>query len=444
VLLLVILCAATALPTNAFSHGKRVHPKLGVKAARIVKRPSLPPGADNDKVFSAPVDAPAPVTAAPPQPSGPPSQPPTEPPPGTVTEPEPPGECTTTLPPGADASDAVSSATGGAVICLSSGSYSINVTEANKSSMVTVRPAPAATPSLEYSLLNQASNLRFEGLKFTGGIEALGPASNLQFVDNEFIGPFGIHANGQQESASTEVTDVLIEGNYLHDLDYTGNQGAANGYGITGSNGVSRFTITDNTIKSPASDYIQSATPVHWVVDRNTFLGPSLLGAHEDHQDLWQIFGGGKDITFTNNVARGTETQESLLFQEGAFENVVIENNLFDHDSHGFTCQIYQSTGLIFRSNTIIGSQWGCLFRDLASDPPGSGYEIDHNIFADTTEGPGLSEEGRAENWGTYDYNVSSDESADGLHSVRNWSPSWLDTTDYTPLGLPFAAGYLP
>ena len=349
-----------------------------------------------------------------------------------------------TLPPGADASNAVSSAAGGAVICLSSGSYSVNVTEANKSSMVTIRPAAGAFPTLDYSMLNQATNLRFQELKFTGGIEALGPSSKLQFVDNEFVGPFGIHANGQQESAGSEVTAVLIEGNYLHDLDYSGPQGAANGYGITGSNGVSHFTIANNTIKSPASDYIQSASPVDWVVDRNTVLGPSLLGDHEDHQDLWQIFGGGEDIAFTNNVARNTETQESLLFQEGAFRKVDVENNLFDHDSRGFTCQIYQSTGLIFRDNTIVGSRWGCLFRDLAADPPGSDYEVDHNVFADTAEGPGLSEEGRAGDWGAYDFNVSSDDSADGPHSVRNWSPSWLDPTDYTPLGLPFAAGYRP
>jgi len=362
----------------------------------------------------------------------------------TVIEPEPPVECTTTLPPGANASDAVSSAPGGAVICLSGGSYSVNVTKANKSSMVTIKPAPGATPSLGYSMLNQATNLRFQELKFTGGIEALGPASKLQFVDNEFVGPFGIHANGQQQSSGTEVTDVLVDGNYLHDLDYTGDQGTANGYGVTGSNGVSRFTIANNTIKSPASDYIQSASPVDWVVDHNTFLGPSLLGTHEDHQDLWQIFGGGENIAFTNNVARDTETQESLLFQEGAFKNVDIENNLFDHDSRGYTCQIYQSSGLIFRDNTVVGSHWGCLFRDLASSPGGSGYEIDHNVFAETEASVDVSEEGRAGDWGTYDYNVSSDNSAEGLHSVRNWSPSWLDTTSYTPLGLPFAAGYRP
>jgi hypothetical protein len=354
------------------------------------------------------------------------------------------GSCTQTLSSGANLSSAVSSAAGGAVICLNSGSYSVNVTKANKASMVTVKPAAGAAPTLSYSMLNQATNLRFQELKFTGGIEALGPASKLQFVDNEFVGPFGFHGNGQDQSSGTEVTDVLFDGNYLHDLDYSGNQGTANGYGITVSNGVSRITVTNNTIKSPASDYIQFASPNTVTIDHNTFLGPSLLGSHADHQDLVQIFGGGKNITFTNNVARDTETQESLLFQEGAFSNVVIENNLFDHDSRGYTCQLYQSSGMVFRNNTVVGSHWGCLFRDLASSSAGSGYQVDHNVFTNTAEGSDLSTEGRAGGWGTYDYNVSEDGSADGSHSVRNWSPSWSNTTNYTPLGLPFAAGYRP
>jgi hypothetical protein len=293
-------------------------------------------------------------------------------------------------------------------------------------------------------MLNQATNLRFEDLHFTGGIEALGPSSQLQFLDNEFSGPFGIHTNGQAASNGSKVTDVLIDGNNMHELDYTGSQGTANGYGVTASNGVARFTITDNTIKSPASDYIQFASPDTVVIDGNTFLGPSLLGSHQDHQDLVQIFGGGKNIAYTNNVARNTQTHESLLFQEGAFSNVRIENNLFDHDSRGYTCQLYQSTGMIFRGNTVVGSHWGCLFRDLASSAAGSGYQIDHNVFADTEASADISTEGRAGGWGTYDYNVSSDGSAGGSHSVRNWSPSWLDTTSYVPQGLGFTAGYRP
>jgi hypothetical protein len=353
--------------------------------------------------------------------------------------------CTQTLAAGANLSTAISNASGGAVICLPSGSYAgVNVSKANKASMVTVKAAAGATPSVGYSMLNQATNLRFEGLKFTGGIEALGPASQIQLVDNEFVGPFGFHANGQYASSRTEVTDVLIEGNYMHDLDYSGTQGTANGYGVTASNGVSRFTINDNTIKSPASDYVQSASPTDFTVDGNTFLGPSLLGSHEDHQDLWQIFGGGKNIRFTNNVARNTETQESLLFQEGAFSNVVVENNLFDHDSRGYTCQIYQSTGLVFRNNTIVGSHWGCLFRDLSSSSAGSGYQVDHNVFVGTQEGSDISTEGRAASWGTYDYNVSEDGSASGSHSVKNWAPSWVDTTSYVPKNLSITAGYRP
>ena len=51
---------------------------------------------------------------------------------------------------------------------------------------------------------------------------------------------------------------------------------------------------------------------------------------------------------------------------------------------------------------------------------------------------------GRSAGWGTYDYNVSDDSSASGSHSVKNWKPSWNNTTDYTPVGLSLSAGYRP
>jgi hypothetical protein len=351
--------------------------------------------------------------------------------------------CTQTLSPGASLSNAVSSAAADAVLCLDGGSWSFNLSGVDKSSPVTVRSADGTTASLGYSLLNDSSNLRFQDLRFTGGAEMVGSSDHIEFRDSEFTGEFGIRANGDEAGGGTVVTDVVIDGNYMHDLDYTGQPGSGSGYGVIAVNGVEHFTITDNTIESVAADYIQSASPVDFSVVGNTFLGPSLVGGHpQEHQDLWQIFGGGDDITFADNVARDTGTHESLLFQEGHFTNVVIENNLFDHDSRGYTCQLYQSTGLVFRNNTVVGSRWGCLFRDEASSAPGSGYQVDHNVFADTESDVDVSTEGRAGNWGTYDYNVSSDGSANGAHSVRNWSPSWVDTVDYSPLGLPFSAGY--
>jgi parallel beta helix pectate lyase-like protein len=350
--------------------------------------------------------------------------------------------CTRTLDGGSNISSAISVARGGATICLRGGAYAtIEATKVKKSPPVTIRSVPGDRATVKGVDLIDPSGLRFVALDLTDGISVSPSASNIRFVNNDITGRNGIYMFGDYRIGK-QIDNVLIEGNNIHDLDYSGSQETGYGYGIEGVGDVRNMTIRGNTIKSPASDYIQSATPVHWVVDHNTFLGPSLLGDHEDHQDLWQIFGGGRDVAFTNNVARYTGTQESLLFQEGAFRKVVVKNNLFDHDSRGYTCQIYQSNGLVFSHNTIVGSRWGCLFRDEASGPPGSRYRVENNVFAETRDGGDVSTEGRADGWGTYDYNVSSDNSAGGSHSLRRWSPRWAGTVTYAPLGLPFSAGY--
>jgi hypothetical protein len=350
--------------------------------------------------------------------------------------------CSRTLDAGSDVSAAISAARGGATICLKQGDYgAIEAAGARKSPAVTVRSVPGGRAKVSGIDLTDPSGLRFVALDLTEGVSVSPSASNIRFVGNDITGSNGIYMFGDYRIGK-RIENVLIQGNDIHDIDYSGSQETGYGYGIEGVGDVRKMTIRGNTIKSPASDYIQSATPVHWVVDRNTFLGPSLLGDHEDHQDLWQIFGGGRDIAFTNNVARYTGTQESLLFQEGAFRKVVVRNNLFDHDSRGYTCQIYQSSGLVFTHNTVVGSRWGCLFRDEASDPPGSGYRVEDNVFAETSDGGDVSTEGRAADWGSYDYNVSSDSSARGPHSVRRWAPRWAGPATYAPLGLPFAAGY--
>ena len=455
---LLVVFLASAFPSAAASRER-----IGLGQARVVKRAKHPPrghsvGLANPLTGGAtpspeaapqaprpgvPVDPPFPPFEAPGEEPPPVEPPPVEPPPLPPYEPPP---CDLTLAPGANLATAIGAAGGGTTICLDGGSWSLNLSGVKRSPAVTVRSADETTASVRYSLISRSAGLTLEGLSFTGGVEVVGASDHISFLHNEFSGEFGIRANGEQASAGTKVTDVTIEANYIHDLDYTGPQEVAKGYGVTAVNGVERFTIAANTIKSPASDYVQSASPVDFTVEGNTFLGPSLLGSHSDHQDLWQIFGGGRNITFADNVARYTETQESLLFQEGAFSNVVVENNLFDHDSRGYSCQIYQSTGLVFRRNTVVDSHWGCLFRDLGSSAPGSGYQVDHNIFVGTAEGSDISTEGRAAGWGTYDYNVSGDGSASGAHSVRDWAPSWQDTVNYLPTGQPFAlgAGYRP
>jgi hypothetical protein len=353
------------------------------------------------------------------------------------------GRCSQTLPPGADVAKAVRAAPGGATICLRGGSYGPIVADhLTKSPAVTVRAVRGAKPRVPGIELEHVSGLRFVSLHLTDEGVSVSPAgSRLAFLANDITGNRGIYLFGDYR-IGLRISHVRIAGNEIHDLDYTGDQETGYGYGVNGVGDVRHVIVAGNTIRSTASDYIQSASPVDWLVDGNTFLGPSLLGSHEDHQDLWQIFGGGTNVTFTNNVARNTGTQESLLFQEGTFENVVVTNNLFVNDSRGYTCQIYQSGGLVFRRNTIVGSRWGCLFRDLSSAPPGSGYRVERNIFVETRDGPGFSLEGGAGRWGTYAENVSDDGSASGSGSVRQWHPRWWNRAGYRPRGLPYPAGY--
>ena len=363
-----------------------------------------------------------------------------------------PAICTEFLDPKADLATALARAQPGAVICLRGGSYPggrIPADATDKSGFVTLQPAPGEKPAFTGELaFDGASYLRIQGLRFESGLKFQPAASHLELIGNVLTGVGGIFLFGdRREGGSTR--SILIQGNYIHDIDYNGWQGVYGGYGIRSIGSQDDVTVRGNEIKSVAADYIQTDVANDWTVDANTFLGPSLVAGHpQEHQDLWQVYAGGTGITFTNNVARRTGTSESLLFQltyaDDSFSHVTVTNNLLDHETHGYSCQIYQSTGLIFRANTIVGSRYGCLFRDDRRYGAGSGYAVDHNLFANTSDGADLGAEGRVPGWGNFDHNVSSDGSATGPGSVANWTPHWDNTDDYLPLNLAVPAGYRP
>jgi hypothetical protein len=360
--------------------------------------------------------------------------------------------CTRTLGPRMSLARALAKAQPGAVLCLRDGSYRggrIPAAATAKTDYVTVRPVPGQAPVIKGELaFDGARYLRLTGLAFRGGLRFAPAASNVQLIGNNLTGVGGIFFFGDSRQGGS-IDSVLIQGNFIHDIDYSGSQGVYRGYGIKSIGSQREFTVRGNTIKSVAADYLQTDVADDWTVEGNRFLGPSLVRGHpQEHQDLWQIYAGGRDIEFTNNVARNTGTSQSLLLQMSypgnRFAEVVVANNLFDHDSRGYSCQIYQSAGLVFRDNTIVGSRLGCLFRHDERFPEGSGYEVANNVFADIGTGSDIGIESSVLGWGTFDFNVSSDRSATGLGSVRGWRPRWTNTVDYQPLGLPFLAGYRP
>jgi Right handed beta helix region len=359
--------------------------------------------------------------------------------------------CTVTLFPGAPLARALRRAAPDDVVCLRGGSYRgarVPAAATRKRSTVTLTSAPGEPAVFTGELaFDGARHLRVEGIEFRGGLAFTPSASHVEVVDNDLTGPGGIFFFGDPGRGGS-VESVLIEGNRIHDIAYTGPQEVYRGYGIKAIGTQRDFTVKGNTIESVAADYIQTDQANGWTVEGNTFLGPSLVAGHpQEHQDLWQVYAGGSDVVFAHNVARGTGTSQSLLFQltypGNRFTDVTITDNLFDHDSRGYSCQIYQADGLLFRDNTVVGSRWGCLFRDDERYPPGSGYRVERNVFA-SREGPDMGVEGDAGRWGSYEYNVTADDTAIGPNSIREWTPEWEDTTEYRPLGLPFEAGYAP
>ncbi len=359
--------------------------------------------------------------------------------------------CTVTIGPGEDLSTALARSQPNAVVCLKNGDYPETSVPAEATAKRTgttvIQPVPGAEPAFTGELrFEGARHLKVTGLHFRSGLSFYPEAEDVQVVGNDLTGIGGIFFNGDSEEGGS-CREVLIADNRIHDINYTGPQDGYQGYGIKSVGTQSGFVVRGNTIKSVAADYIQTDVADDWTVEGNTFLGPTLVGTHpQEHQDLWQDYAGGHDMTFRDNVARNTGTAESLLFQltypDDRFDRVTVENNLFDHDSVGFSIQIYQVHGLTFTDNTVVGSRFGAVFRQDPRYPPGSDYRVERNVFAEAQEGEEFAFEDEIQDWGTFDYDVTSDGSAIGPHSVRNWQPRWEDETNYKPLGLPISAGF--
>jgi len=400
--------------------------------------------------------------------------------------------CGVTVSPGVGvgviAGDVVSAADG-STVCLAGGSYpSIHIEGAVHGSYVTVRPVAGATATVAGIEVADSSFLRFQGLHMTQGFNMRdGSASashDYQFVDNTFEEPhYGVVLYG----GSAPIKKVLIEGNHFNHVVFTEqigegrvgecHAGYAEGAGVTlfYAEGV---TIAHNTFDEVDVHYIQggSSGPEGAVVEHNLFEGYT----HYEcvHLNLWQIWSGGENDTFRDNIAIGKGTKggvgpfkngdeeaatDGVLFENGAgssecgvrMKNSVIENNLFVDAGDSYELQVYTTEGATIRDNTVVGSAYGTALLTEACGA-GSDYTMTHNI--DVQNGSG-SDFGFGSCSGTcsFDYNVSQDASAQSngaTHYVTGWSPKWTTTTwnpateptappgFYIPTGLPIEAGY--
>lgn len=414
--------------------------------------------------------------------------------------------CTTTL----SSSDSTStiaadivSAPNGSTVCLGAGNYPfMTINGAIHTNYVTVEPASGAQVVVNGMQISDSAYLRIQGLQMTAGINArdttaTGTSHNLQFMNNT-IGntAYGIVVDGYSNTTTgvyNPIEHVLIQGNYFHDLDapqacqinpatgeYYG-AGYAGGQGVT-NYGADDVTIADNIFKSIGEHFIQGGGgTIGMTVENNLFTGPQPADAEPcAHINVWQIWAGGSNDTFKNNVVIGSAatgtypvSSNALMFETGpgggtcsdSMTNTNVSNNLFVDQNESYEMQIMTTTNLQFTNNTIVGSAYGVALDNSESGcGPGLNATVTNNISVDNTAG--------SENFGyggctvtpsaatsTFpaqcitDYNVSQDKTAGPLtytcgtahnqvcvgsiygdfpvttHYVTGWTPTWQNTT---------------
>ena len=273
-------------------------------------------------------------------------------------------------------------------------------------------------------------------------------ASHIQIEHNRFIG-------------------ILTEGGSGCGSGKDGGQAVTN-HGATG------VTVAYNLFKEVSYHYIQGGADNNegMSVDHNTFLGPEPQPACEHHDNVWQIWQGGKNSSFTHNLVWG-ESQSSpqtnpisLIFENGAggrecsvrMEDFTVEDNLFVHATGSANLeQVGEIEGYTVKHNTASGFGAGWQGYDTAC-PGGSDHVITNNIMSSgaTAGWSGFTCTGLG---CVFNENVSGDgksacEWGGGLCLV-NWpgkfaNTSWTPTVAnpcpptgyYKPEGIPFTAGY--
>jgi len=408
--------------------------------------------------------------------------------------------CSKTLKPSEKAAELesqIEGATSGHTVCFATGKYDERIELSGPEghpSYVTLRPALGANPEFFGMSLTDASYLRIEKLKFVGKLGAVTKGSETgreqQGGNTEMFGSENIewledswedmeHGAALRESEGKPTRKVVFENDYMYNAEFGEVKNEASGENIPfGCNSglfhgedivmpdASEVAIRHDTFFLTDGHYIQGGTDV--AIEHDLFEGDNPYGCQ--HVNVWQVFMGGENLTFSDNIVygrgrgggngpHGTGSEEAssnaLLFQNGGnssectnvtMTNAVLENNVFVNGGG----QAFQTQGIESESvkhNTVVGSGGvGYSIGGYACTPTNLVFE--ENIGVETG-GPSFSVNGSGVGF-KCDKNVSEDETAknaaaacESSSHVVGWTPSW-ESSSWNPIAETEAGNHFP
>jgi hypothetical protein len=231
-----------------------------------------------------------------------------------------------------------------------------------RAGMITYRAASAEAVEMDGLQLVGASNLRFQGLTFTGPVDVRS-SQNIELIGNRLPG---------QRLWLQETDRVLVQGNHIHDI------AADNTYKI----GIRLMRDTNtvlrgNRIERLVEDPIQVTKPRNALIEGNV-----LLDAHPaagEHTDSIHVL-GADGLTIRSNYIRDIE--HGLMFTDFQPSNVTIENNVISRiDGQGMKAEgTYGMPNLQVVNNTFTDT--GTV--NFRSSHPGA--VVRNNIFQSVAE----------------------------------------------------------
>jgi hypothetical protein len=403
--------------------------------------------------------------------------------------------CDQTVGSGADLGTALSGAAAGSTVCLRPGNWERQViNNVNPGRMVTVASLagqPADVKGLTLASAGAVSNLTFEGIRFSGGVEVDGPAHGLLFRFDDFQNiPDDYAFNFKPFASGASAVDDGVTISY-NQIDHVGECLQMGG----GEGAIVNFTFSHNVCgpgigyeedPSFGAHYIQTDGVNGFHILSNAFEGPPDVRTvtYGDHLNVLHVWGASKDIDFSSNIIWHTRARgQTLLLGDNSnpskLQGITVSNNLDVEDpacGPGSSCSAYAMYSfpvhrMTWTHNTIIASVWGvglgwrascssaCYASstdmtgeyNVAAPACGSSSDCNQDYAAFPCAG------GRC----SVGYNVSADGSANsalrGPSNVVDWRPEYVTTAwapnsgspwnpppagYYRPLALPYSAGY--